>query len=156
MTQETEPFISHSIVVNASVETLYDMVADLTRMGEWSSTCIGATWDEGAGPVATEGAWFTGHNVVGELKHDAHCEVVAAQRPTTIARMQGGRNDGFTEWRYRFTPVDGGTEVTETWTQVHPFPADRVDDEMVSRMWSGFDRGIKHTLSRLKATAENS
>ena len=31
-------------------------------------------------------------------------------------------------------------------------PPDRVDDEMVSRMWSGFDRGIKHTLSRLKST----
>ncbi len=150
-----ESVISHSIVVSASAEVLYDMVADITRMGEWSITCIGATWDKGAGPVPTEGAWFTGHNVVGELKHDARCEVVAAERPTTIAWMQGGRVEGFTEWRYRFVPVEGGTEVTESWTQVRPFPADRVDGEMVNRMRRGFDRGINVTLARLKGTAES-
>ena len=27
--------ISHSLMINASAETLYDMVADVTRMGAW-------------------------------------------------------------------------------------------------------------------------
>ena len=153
---DDEQTISHSVVVNASAETLYDMVADINRMGEWSNTCTGATWDEGYGPVPSEGAWFTGHNVVGDRIHDAHCEFVAAERPTTIAWMQGGRVDGVTEWRYRFAPVDGGIEVTETWTQVRPFPPGRVDDEMAKQMRRAFDHGIRETLSKLQASAEAS
>jgi uncharacterized protein YndB with AHSA1/START domain len=148
--------ISHSIVVRASAEALYDMVADINRMGEWSDTCTGATWDEGHGPIPSDGAWFTGHNVVGDRTHDAHCEFVAAERPTTIAWMQRGREEGFTVWRYRFTPVDGGTEVTESWTLLRPFPPDRVDEEMARQMRRSFDHGIQETLSKLKASAESS
>jgi len=153
---DDEQTISHSVVVNSSAETLYDMVADINRMGEWSNTCTGATWDEGSGPVPSDGAWFTGHNVVGDRIHDAHCEFVAAERPTTIAWMQGGRVEGVTEWRYRFAPVDGGTEVTESWTQVRPFPPGRVDDKMAKQMRRAFDHGIRETLSKLKASAEAS
>lgn len=155
MTPDLEQCISHSVVIDATSETLYDMLADVTRMGEWSTACTGATWDDGAGLVASEGAWFTGHNLVGDRAYDAHCEVVAAERPTTIAWMQGGRDDGVTEWRYRLTPVEGGTEVTESWTQLRPFPADRVDDEMVKAMRIAFDAGIRETLSRLKTSVES-
>ena len=86
MSPDDEQMISHSIVVNASADTLYDMVADIGRMGEWSNTCTGATWDEGSGPVPTEGAWFTGHNIVGDLEHDAHCEFVAYRSTTSGLR----------------------------------------------------------------------
>jgi Polyketide cyclase / dehydrase and lipid transport len=146
MSPDDEQMISHSVVVKASADVLYDMVAVINRMGEWSNTCTRATWDEGSGPVPSEGAWFTGHKVVADRKHDAHCEFVAAERPTTIAWMQGGRVDGVTEWRYRFTRVDGGTEVTESWTQVRPFPPDRVDDDMAMQMRRAFDEGIQETL----------
>jgi uncharacterized protein YndB with AHSA1/START domain len=148
--------ISHSVVIDAPAETLYDMLADVTRMGEWSSACTGATWDEGAGPAATEGAWFTGHNLMGDRAYDAHCEIVAAERPTSIAWMQGGRHAGVTEWRYRFTLVDGGTEVTESWTHIRPFSADRVDDDMAKAMRTAFDGGIQETLSKLKTSVESS
>jgi Polyketide cyclase / dehydrase and lipid transport len=52
------PSISRSVVVAAGPEQLYDMVADITRMGEWSPACTGGAWDEGAG--ARVGSWFTG------------------------------------------------------------------------------------------------
>jgi uncharacterized protein YndB with AHSA1/START domain len=156
MTDNDEQPISHSVVINAPAEMLYDMLADVTRMGEWSSACTGATWDEGGGPAAREGAWFTGHNLAGDHAYDARCEIVAAERPTTIAWMQGGRDDGVTEWRYRFTPVDGGTEVTESWTLIRPFPADRVDEAMFKGMRTAFDAGIQETLSKLKTSVESS
>ena len=55
---------SEQIVVNASPERLYDMVADLPRMGEWSPECQHVEWEDGAtGPV--EGARFVGHNRTG-------------------------------------------------------------------------------------------
>ena len=156
MTDNDEQPISHSVVIHAPAEMLYDMVGDVTRMGEWSSACTGATWDEGNGPAAREGAWFTGHNLAGDRAYDARCEIVAAERPTTIAWMQGGRDAGATEWRYRFTPVDGGTEVTESWTLIRPFPADRVDEAMLKSMRTAFDAGIQETLSKLKNSVENS
>jgi uncharacterized membrane protein len=41
--------ISHSVVINAPAEMLYDMLADVTRMGEWSNACTGG--DDGAGEL---------------------------------------------------------------------------------------------------------
>jgi hypothetical protein len=46
---------TESIVVARSPEDLYDLVSDVTRMGEWSPVCKACWWDEGAGPA--EGAW---------------------------------------------------------------------------------------------------
>jgi hypothetical protein len=70
--------------------------------------------------------------------------------------MQGGTKEGVAEWRYRFTPTDLGTEVTESWTLLGPFPADRVSDDLIKTMHRAFDAGIRETLSRLKSEAENS
>jgi hypothetical protein len=51
---------SESIMVARSPEDLYDMVSDVTRMGEWSPVCTACWWDDGLGPQP--GAWFTGRN----------------------------------------------------------------------------------------------
>jgi ribosome-associated toxin RatA of RatAB toxin-antitoxin module len=56
----TELTYADSIVVSCSPETLYDMVSDVTRMGEWSPICKSCWWDEGDGPSV--GSWFTGRN----------------------------------------------------------------------------------------------
>jgi hypothetical protein len=47
--------------VEAPAEVVYEPVADVTRMGEWSPECVGAEWLDGnTGP--TVGARFGGHN----------------------------------------------------------------------------------------------
>ncbi|MGH3626469.1 MAG: SRPBCC family protein, partial [Sciscionella sp.] len=51
---------SESIVIASSPETLYDMVSDVTRTGEWSPVCRACWWDDG--DTARVGAWFTGRN----------------------------------------------------------------------------------------------
>ena len=146
---------SRTVVIDAPADALYDMVADVTRMGEWSPACTGANWDDGAGP--TTGSWFTGHNILdgGEL-YDSRCEITDAERPSTIAWMQGGRERGVTEWRYTFTPTDIGTEVTESWTVLRQFPPDRVDDDRARMLKVVFGDAMDETLTKLKATAENS
>jgi len=144
--------VVHSVVIDAPAEALYDMVADVTRMGEWSPACVGATWDDGAGP--TVGSWFTGHNKIGDHAYDARCEITAAERPSTIAWMQAGKDEGFAEWRYSFAPVDGGTEVTESWSLLRAFPSDRVPEDRVQMMIDNFGNGIRQTLDTLKSTAE--
>jgi uncharacterized protein YndB with AHSA1/START domain len=153
------PKIERSVVVAASPEELYDMVADLTRMGEWSPACTGVTWDDGAGPSV--GSWFTGHNKMGDRDYDTRCEITDAQRPTTIAWMQRGREEGFTEWRYAFLPVEGGTEVSETWTLIRDLPTQggattspTEAEDRRKRMIELFSTGIEQTLAKLKSAAE--
>ena len=37
---------AESIDIARDPEALYDMVSDVTRMGEWSPVCTGGSWDE--------------------------------------------------------------------------------------------------------------
>ena len=101
---------SESIVVARSPEALYDMVSDVTRMGEWSPVCKACWWDDGDGPRA--GAWFTGRNELPERTWETRSQVVAADRGREFAFEV---NSGWVRWGYTFTAVDSGTQVTESW-----------------------------------------
>ena len=101
---------SESIVVDRPAEELYDMVSDVTRMGQWSPICKSCWWDEGAGPEV--GAWFTGRNELPERTWETRCEVVAADRGREFTFVVGG---SLVRWAYTFTPLEAGTRVTESW-----------------------------------------
>lgn len=101
---------SGSIVIARSPEALYDMVSDVTRMGEWSPVCKACWWDEGGSPRV--GAWFSGRNELPDRTWETRSEVVAADRGREFAFIVGG---SLTRWGYTFVPVDGGTRVTESW-----------------------------------------
>ncbi len=98
---------SASVVIDAPPEVVYDLVADVTRMGEWSPVCKACWWDEGASAVP--GAWFTGRNVTPERTWETRSRVVVAERGREFAFVVGG---SFVRWGYTFAPVEGGTEVT--------------------------------------------
>jgi hypothetical protein len=101
---------SGSIVVRSSPEALYDLVSDVTRTGEWSPVCTACWWDEGQS--ASVGAWFTGRNEVPGRTWETRSQVVAADRGREFAFLVGGR---LVRWGFTFTPVEGGTELTESW-----------------------------------------
>lgn len=48
-------------IVAASPERIYELVADMPRMGEWSPECQRVEWTDGAVAPAA-GARFIGHN----------------------------------------------------------------------------------------------
>ena len=146
---------SEELVINASPERLYQMVADLCRMGEWSPECQAVEWEDGAtGP--TEGARFVGHNRGGPrglmrwsrrgriVTADAGCEFA-------FATEEGGHES--TVWRYRFEAAAGGTRVTESyevkripvWARILDVPTNR-HRELIE--------GMRHTLQQLKTAAE--
>lgn len=147
--------LSGSIVVACDPETLYDMVSDITRMGEWSPVCKACWWDPGA--TAEVGGWFTGRNETPERTWETRSVVVAADRGREFAFMVGGT---WIRWGYTFTPVDGGTEVVESWefrpdgiTRFHErFGAD-APAQIAARRESA-RTGIPQTLAALKAAAE--
>jgi Polyketide cyclase / dehydrase and lipid transport len=101
---------SESVMVARTPEELYDMVADVTRMGEWSPVCKACWWEDASGPEA--GAWFSGRNEMPERTWETRSQVVRADRGREFAFVVGG---SWVRWAYTFTAVDGGTQLTESW-----------------------------------------
>jgi hypothetical protein len=153
----TELTHSGSILISRSPDEVYDMVADVTRTGEWSPVCQECWWDEGDGPRV--GARFTGRNVTPERSWTTRSEVVAADRGRAFAWVVAEPPTRAT-WSYTFEPEGEGTKVTETWE----LPPDGVaffegvfgDDALaqIATRSDGAKRGIAATLAAIKAAAE--
>ena len=147
---------TESVVVACPPDTLYDMVADVTRMGEWSPVCRVCWWDEGHGPRA--GAWFTGRNEVPGRVWETRSQVVTAERGREFTFEV---NNGWVRWNYTFAPVDGGTELTESWhflpTGIAGFQqkyGDDAENQIGNRAAAAY-RGIPETLAAIKQAAES-
>lgn len=145
-----------SVVVARSPEDLYDMVSDVTRMGEWSPICRACWWDEGGGP--RHGAWFTGRNETPERTWETRSLVVAADRGSEFAFVVNGDR---VRWAYSFRPVAGGTEVRESWNFLpggFAFFEERYGEQAREQIEQRFDAartGIPATLAALKRAAES-
>lgn len=100
-----------SVIVAATPAVLYDMIADVTRMGEWSPACSACWWDEGAGP--RPGAWFTGRNETAERTWQTRSQVLVADAGSEFAWAVGG---DLVRWGFTFAPAEGGgARLTESW-----------------------------------------
>ncbi|MGH9095247.1 MAG: SRPBCC family protein [Acidimicrobiales bacterium] len=147
---------AESIVVARSPETLYGLVSDVTRMGEWSPVCRACWWEAGDGPQV--GARFTGRNELPDRTWETHCEVVAAEPGREFAFVVG---DAFVRWGYTFAPVDGGTAVEESWEFLpagiamfeRRFGADA--QAQIADRTQAAHSGIPATLAAIKRTAES-
>ena len=63
--------------IQASPESVYAAISDVTRMGEWSEECYACEWHEGSeGPAV--GASFDGHNRNGERTWTTQGKVIEA------------------------------------------------------------------------------
>lgn len=146
---------SGSIVIHRSADEIYDLVSDVTRMGEWSPVCKACWWDEGDGPRA--GAGFTGRNETPERVWKTHSVVEVADRGREFAFVVGS---GVARWGYTFEPAAVGTTVTESWRFLptgYEFFAKRYGDDAAAqieqRHRSAID-GIAATLAAIKEAAE--
>ena len=144
-----------SIVIARTPEELFELVSDVTRMGDWSPVCKACWWDDGEGPRV--GAWFTGRNELPERTWETRSQVVAADRGREFAFEV---NSGWVRWGYTFTAVDSGTQVTESWEFL---PAgisgfrDRYGDDapaQIANRTEAAHRGIPVTLAAIKKAAE--
>ncbi len=107
--------IELSRVVGASPERLYALVSDLPRMGEWSPENNGGKWLKGAAGPAV-GAKFKGKNSHGWRRWSTIATVVTADPGRAFAFDVTSTGLRVAQWGYRFAAVEGGTEVTEYWT----------------------------------------
>jgi hypothetical protein len=141
---------------------VYAIISDVTRVGELSPVCQSGAWVDAA-QAGTEGAWFTGHNVIGELSWDTHCKVVAAQPDREFAWINHGPagDRELVLWGYTFEPDGAGTKVTESWQVLPAYPGlvtERDPDADVAQRIDGMAEmartGIEQTLANLKRVAE--
>jgi uncharacterized protein YndB with AHSA1/START domain len=140
------------IEIAAPPARVYDLVADLTRMGEWSPECYRVEWAEDAtGPAV--GAGFTGHNRVGPYRWTVGGKVVAADRGREFAFATYVKGRESTRWRYRFELSGEGTLVTEAYEFVWATLPVRLSDMLMPRRRI-LQRGMRRTLERIKAAAE--
>jgi len=151
-----------SVTIGRPPEDVYAIVADVTRIGEQSPVCASAAWDDPAS-AGQVGAWFGGHNAIGEFTWDTRCQVIAAESGVEFAFVNHGPKGDvdLVRWGYTFTAVPEGTEVTETWEVLPAYPdfvRDGNPDVDVQPRLDGMAtmarEGMAATLANLKRIAE--
>jgi hypothetical protein len=147
-----------SIDIAASPERIYDLVSDITRMGEWSPECVRCSWTKGAtGPVV--GAQFKAQNKGGRGPAWSNTPVVTTAEPGRgFAFNRRGPGIGSYTWSYVIEPIPTGARLTES------FDANRRLSKAMTWLtmkWTGstdrdadLHQGMLTTLARIKASAE--
>ena len=145
---------SASVVINRDPATVFALIIDVTRTGEWSPECTGGRWvGDAAGPAV--GAKFEGDNalVVGgmTLKRwtttSEVTEYVPGERFAFLA-------EEYTTWRYDLEPIGDGTRVTESFDFTTASATQRFLYETVVRRPASMVKGMQKTLDRMKAHLE--
>jgi uncharacterized protein YndB with AHSA1/START domain len=142
--------------IAAAPEQVWSLVADLSRMPEWSPEASAVEWLDGATAPAP-GARFRGSNRNGVRRWSTTCTVVVADAPHEIAWRVRSLGMAVSLWRYRIEP-DGasGSILTES-AEDERGPVMRA----IARPATGVADRAEHnrrtmaeTLARIKAAAE--
>jgi hypothetical protein len=144
--------------VAAPPETVYALVADVTRTPEFSPEVVSCRWLDGAtGAVA--GARFEAVNTTAAGKTWRNRPVVTVADPgREFAFARTERFAGTVAWRYRFEPSSGGTRVVESYEVQRPVT--RLGWFVIEKIYrAGVRReelraGMQMTLERLRHAAE--
>jgi len=148
--------LRETLNVAAPADLVYDLVADLPRMGEWSPECERVTWRGGA-TRAAPGAEFFGHNRAGAVRWMAQGVVVVAESDRHLAFEVTFGPLKIARWEYLIVPVDGDLSsciVAEEWTDRRASWYRAAADRALGPRLKTNHRGMVQTLSNLKRTAE--
>jgi uncharacterized protein YndB with AHSA1/START domain len=107
----------------ASPETVWKILSDPTRIGEWSHETRAGEWLDGA-TTARPGARFRAHNHAGWSKWRRVSEVVEVDEPRVFAwrTVPSPIYRDSTDWRITLEPDDGGTRIVQTFDVVYINP----------------------------------
>jgi len=106
--------------IDASPESLYDFIADVTRTPELTPDIVKVEWLDGA-TEAKVGVRFKATNKQGRGPNWNNKPVIVTADPgREIAWARTEPFAGTVEWRYRFVPEGAGTRVFESYTVTKP------------------------------------
>jgi hemerythrin-like domain-containing protein len=102
-----------SVTVDANVDDVWDVVRDVTRVGEWSHECVGASWI-GEPASAISGARFRGRNRAGMFRWGRLCEIVSAEPHDLVWRtIPTVMYPDSSEWRITLDTIDANTRISQ-------------------------------------------
>ena len=145
-----------TVHMDAPVERVWDLVSDVTRIGEFSPETFEAEWIKGASGPAV-GAWFKGHvkrNQKGPT-YWTQCKVTVCEpnRAFEFDVMTAGR--AVNTWGYRLQPANTGTDVTE-YFRLAENVGTRIYWALLGRLRGKTnDNGMRATLEGIKAVVES-
>ena len=150
-----EKYLEVSETVAAAPVALYDMVADLTKMGQWSPENCGGKWTGGASGPA-KGAKFRGNNKSGWRRWSTLAEVTEADPGNRFAFHITVANVPIADWTYEFEAAGDGTKVTEKWADCRPTWMDKLSGLMMGVPARAVHNraNMEKTLTALKQAAE--
>jgi uncharacterized protein YndB with AHSA1/START domain len=146
---------SVTVHMAAPPERVWELVSDVTKIGNYSPETFEAEWLEGAiGPSV--GAKFRGHvkrNGRGPI-YWTTCTVSACEPGRQFAFAVGPSNKPMNVWSYQLSPSDDGTDVTESF-QLSPTAPLRLYWALFGWTRGRTNRdGMRTTLERIKAEVE--
>ncbi len=100
--------------IAAPADKVWNLVADMPRMGEWSPENQGGSWIKGSGGPAP-GAVFKGQNKNGIRHWSSTCTVVACEPGHVFEFVVTAGPLDVANWRYEFEDTATGCRVTESW-----------------------------------------
>jgi hypothetical protein len=145
-----------SLHVDVSLDDVWALVSDVTRIGEFSPETFEARWTRGStGPEV--GAFFKGHvkrNGIGPT-YWSLCRVTTCVPNEVFEFSVGTRDLTLNNWGYRLEPDGGGTRVTE-YFRIEPNLPMRLYWTVLGPLRSRTNRtGMRTTLERMKAVLES-
>jgi uncharacterized protein YndB with AHSA1/START domain len=144
-----------SVRMAAPPEKVWDLVSDITRIGEFSPETFEGEWTRGStGPEV--GATFRGHvkrNGVGPV-YWTPCKVSRCE-PGEVFEFTVMAGGPLNTWGYRLDAEDGGTTVTE-YFRLSPTLPMRLYWLALGRLRGRTnERGMRTTLERMKEVVES-
>ena len=138
--------------IAAPVNLVYDLIADVTRMGEWSPECVSCNWLDDPGRV---GSTFRGHNRRGLALWSTVAKVLVAERPRVFSFATLHRDRVATRWTYHLEG-DERTRLTESFEAVTtPRLFGALERLVIRDRQRQLEHGIATTLAAIKAEAES-
>lgn len=100
------------VVVDAPPDSVWRVVSDVTRTGEWSGECRAVEWLNGTTSSAP-GARFRGRNRNGPRRWSRTCELTDLEAPSVIAwrTLPSALFPDSCDWRIELTPTGSGTRI---------------------------------------------
>lgn len=143
------------VVVDATLPQVWEVISDVTRVGEWSHECHTARWlGDAAGP--SPGARFRGRNRAGWVRWGRTCEIVTLDPPHQIVwrTVPTLLFPDSTQWRIQLEPTsDGRTVVTQSFTVLRaPWLLDRLYAQLIPNHRDR-DARLAEDLARVGAAA---
>ena len=144
-----------SVWMDAPPAEVWDLVSDVTRIGEFSPETFEARWTRGStGPEV--GAYFKGHvkrNGVGPT-YWSGCKVTKCVPEEVFEFSVGSDSITVNNWGYRLEPEGTGTRVTE-YFRLQPSLPVRLYWLLLGRLRGRTnEQGMRTTLERMKAVLE--